>query len=166
MQYWSTTFAYGYLILFGSILAFSAYVFLLDASAPECIATHAYVNPVVAVALDRLLLARPSPGPCCLPPTRQRLSGGSARIDGAHARFTYATHLIHGNCARPTFQGSGEMRVIIDAPGRAATQAFAALAYRGQTQPEATHWWIFHAMSSTDPTPPRGGHGDSAKTSS
>jgi drug/metabolite transporter (DMT)-like permease len=46
----------GYLILFGSVLAFSAYVFLLDTSAPERVATHAYVNPVVAVALAWLLL--------------------------------------------------------------------------------------------------------------
>jgi drug/metabolite transporter (DMT)-like permease len=46
----------GYLILFGSVLAFSAYVFLLHASAPERVATHAYVNPVVTVALGWLLL--------------------------------------------------------------------------------------------------------------
>jgi drug/metabolite transporter (DMT)-like permease len=40
-----------YLILFGSLLAFSAYVFLLNASTPERVATYAYVNPVVAVVL-------------------------------------------------------------------------------------------------------------------
>jgi drug/metabolite transporter (DMT)-like permease len=45
----------GYLILFGSLLAFSAYVFLLHASTPERVATYAYVNPVVAVVLGRLI---------------------------------------------------------------------------------------------------------------
>jgi drug/metabolite transporter (DMT)-like permease len=46
----------GYLILFGSLLAFTAYVFLLRARPPERVATYAYVNPVVAVALGWLLL--------------------------------------------------------------------------------------------------------------
>jgi drug/metabolite transporter (DMT)-like permease len=46
----------GYLILFGSLLAFSAYVFLLRASTPERVATYAYVNPVVAVVLGWLVL--------------------------------------------------------------------------------------------------------------
>jgi drug/metabolite transporter (DMT)-like permease len=46
----------GYLIVFGSLLAFSAYVFLLRARPPERVATYAYVNPVVAVALGWLLL--------------------------------------------------------------------------------------------------------------
>jgi drug/metabolite transporter (DMT)-like permease len=49
-------FGLGYLILFGSLLAFSAYVFLLRTSTPEHTATYAYVNPVVAVMLGWLLL--------------------------------------------------------------------------------------------------------------
>jgi len=44
-----------YLILFGSLLAFSAYVFLLHASTPERVSTYAYMNPVVAVALGWLI---------------------------------------------------------------------------------------------------------------
>jgi drug/metabolite transporter (DMT)-like permease len=46
----------GYLILFSSLLAFCAYVFLLRTSTPERVATYAYVNPVVAVLLGWLLL--------------------------------------------------------------------------------------------------------------
>lgn len=40
-----------YLILFGSILAYSAYVWLLKVRPATEVATHAYVNPVVAVIL-------------------------------------------------------------------------------------------------------------------
>lgn len=43
--------ALGYLIIFGSIVAFSAYVWLLKVTSPARAATYAYVNPVVAVVL-------------------------------------------------------------------------------------------------------------------
>lgn len=45
-----------YLILFGSIVAFSAYVWLLRNAATSLVSTYAYVNPVVAVLLGRLVL--------------------------------------------------------------------------------------------------------------
>lgn len=44
-----------YLIVFGSIIGFSAYVFLLKETSPSRVSTHAYVNPVVAVFLGWLL---------------------------------------------------------------------------------------------------------------
>jgi drug/metabolite transporter (DMT)-like permease len=40
-----------YLIAFGSIVAFSAYIWLLRVSTPARVSTYAYVNPVVAVFL-------------------------------------------------------------------------------------------------------------------
>ncbi|GAC1517373.1 MAG: drug/metabolite exporter YedA [Gemmatimonadaceae bacterium] len=40
-----------YLITFGSLLGFTAYVWLLKVAAPAKVATYAYVNPVVAVYL-------------------------------------------------------------------------------------------------------------------
>ncbi|HEU4620208.1 MAG TPA: drug/metabolite exporter YedA [Gammaproteobacteria bacterium] len=40
-----------YLVLFGSIVAFSAYIWLLRESTPARVSTYAYVNPVVAVLL-------------------------------------------------------------------------------------------------------------------
>src|SRR5258707_13182771 len=43
--------ALGYLILFGSIAAFSAYVWLLQVRPATQVSTYAYVNPVIAVTL-------------------------------------------------------------------------------------------------------------------
>jgi len=40
-----------YLIVFGSLIAFSAYVWLLKVSTPAKVSTYAYVNPVVALFL-------------------------------------------------------------------------------------------------------------------
>ena len=40
-----------YLVVFGSIMAFSAYIWLLRVSTPAHVSTYAYVNPVVAVLL-------------------------------------------------------------------------------------------------------------------
>jgi nitrate/nitrite transporter NarK len=43
--------ALAYLITFGSIVGFSAYVWLLKVVSPSRVSTYAYVNPVVAVFL-------------------------------------------------------------------------------------------------------------------
>ena len=43
--------ALGYLILFGSVIAFTAYNWLMEHYSPTLVATHTYVNPVVAVLL-------------------------------------------------------------------------------------------------------------------
>jgi drug/metabolite transporter (DMT)-like permease len=48
--------ALAYLIVFGSLVAFSAYVWLLGNAPLSLIATYAYVNPVVAVVLGALIL--------------------------------------------------------------------------------------------------------------
>ena len=48
--------ALGYLIVFGSWLGFSVYVWLLQVSTPSRVSTYAYVNPVIAVFLGWLLL--------------------------------------------------------------------------------------------------------------
>ena len=47
----SSLVALAFLIVFGSLLAFTAYVWLLNHVAVTTVATYAYVNPVVAVAL-------------------------------------------------------------------------------------------------------------------
>ncbi len=47
--------ALGYLIVAGSLLGFSAYIFLLGATTPARVSTYAYVNPLVAVFLGWLL---------------------------------------------------------------------------------------------------------------
>lgn len=43
--------ALGYLVVFGSLIGFTAYVWLLKVSTPARVATYAFVNPVVAVFL-------------------------------------------------------------------------------------------------------------------
>lgn len=43
--------AWGYLIVFGSVIAFSAFAWLLRVIPPARVATYAYVNPAVAVLL-------------------------------------------------------------------------------------------------------------------
>jgi drug/metabolite transporter (DMT)-like permease len=48
--------ALAYLIVFGSWIGFSAYVWLLKASTPSRVSTYAYVNPVIAVFLGWALL--------------------------------------------------------------------------------------------------------------
>jgi drug/metabolite transporter (DMT)-like permease len=48
-----------YLVVFGSIIAFSAYVWLLRASTPARVSTHTYVNPIVAVFLGWALADEP-----------------------------------------------------------------------------------------------------------
>jgi drug/metabolite transporter (DMT)-like permease len=54
--------AWGYLVVFGSMVAFSAYVWLLGNAPISLVATYAYVNPVVAVALGALILDEPITG--------------------------------------------------------------------------------------------------------
>ena len=51
--------ALGYLIVFGSIGAFTAYTWLLANVPATTAGTYAYVNPIVAVALGALLLGEP-----------------------------------------------------------------------------------------------------------
>lgn len=48
--------ALGYLVVFGSLVGFTAYVWLLQAAPLSLVSTYAYVNPVVAVALGALIL--------------------------------------------------------------------------------------------------------------
>jgi len=54
-----TYLAWGYLVVFGSMVAFSAYVWLLGNAPISLVATYAYVNPVVAVVLGALILDEP-----------------------------------------------------------------------------------------------------------
>nr|MBA2769312.1 EamA family transporter [Sporichthyaceae bacterium] len=49
----------GYLVVIGSLLAFSAFVWLLQHAPISLVATYAYVNPVVAVLLGAFVLAEP-----------------------------------------------------------------------------------------------------------
>jgi drug/metabolite transporter (DMT)-like permease len=59
-----------YLVVFGSLVAYSAYAWLLQRAPASLVATYAYVNPVVAVALGYLFLSEPL--------TRSIVAGGAA----------------------------------------------------------------------------------------
>ncbi|MFI6264381.1 EamA family transporter [Micromonospora sp. NPDC051006] len=66
--------ALGYLMVAGSLVAFTAYVWLLHHAPISLVATYAYVNPVVAVALGAVLVAEPI--------TTQVLLGGAVIVAG------------------------------------------------------------------------------------
>jgi drug/metabolite transporter (DMT)-like permease len=51
--------AWAYLVVAGSMVAYSAYLYLLRTTTPARASTYAYVNPIVAVALGWLLAAEP-----------------------------------------------------------------------------------------------------------
>jgi drug/metabolite transporter (DMT)-like permease len=50
-------FALGYLVLFGSLFGFTAYVWLLQNAPISKVSTYAYVNPVIALVLGWLILS-------------------------------------------------------------------------------------------------------------
>jgi len=52
----SSLFAFAYLIVFGSLIAYSAYIWLLHHVSATAVSTYAYVNPLVAVALGAIVL--------------------------------------------------------------------------------------------------------------
>jgi drug/metabolite transporter (DMT)-like permease len=53
MQAWGSVF---YLVVFGSLITYTAYIYLLDNVAVSKVATYAYVNPVIAVILGTIFL--------------------------------------------------------------------------------------------------------------
>jgi drug/metabolite transporter (DMT)-like permease len=55
-------FGLAYLIVLGSVVAFTAYNWLLEHYSPTLVATHTYVNPIVAVLLGWWLAAEPLTG--------------------------------------------------------------------------------------------------------
>jgi drug/metabolite transporter (DMT)-like permease len=58
----ASVWAFGYLTIFGSLIGFTAYVWLLRVSTPARVSTYAYVNPLIAVLLGYVFLREPLPG--------------------------------------------------------------------------------------------------------
>jgi drug/metabolite transporter (DMT)-like permease len=56
---WTSIGAFFYLLVFGSLVGFTAYSWLLHNVTPARAATYAYVNPVVAVFLGWLIAGEP-----------------------------------------------------------------------------------------------------------
>ncbi len=51
--------AFGYLVVFGALIGFTAYIWILRVSTPAKVGTYAYVNPAIAVFLGWMLLSEP-----------------------------------------------------------------------------------------------------------
>ncbi|HXQ29160.1 MAG TPA: EamA family transporter [Gemmatimonadales bacterium] len=51
--------AMAYLVVFGSIVGYSAYGYALRHASPTVVGTYAYVNPIIAVLLGRIVLGEP-----------------------------------------------------------------------------------------------------------
>jgi drug/metabolite transporter (DMT)-like permease len=83
--------AMAYLIVAGSLVGFTAYVWLLKTAPVSLVATYAYVNPIVAVALGWLLLGEDI--------TVQMLVAGSAVV------VSVALILRSGNATREPGRG-------------------------------------------------------------
>ena len=94
--------AWLYLALAGSVLGFSAYVWLLENAPISQVVTHQYVNPLVAVGLGALLLDE-RPGPATL--------AGAALIVGA----VVVTARVEGEDAPPP-EGAATPRPASGAP--------------------------------------------------
>lgn len=68
---------------------------------------------------------------------------GDVQLDGLCAALVYAW-------PGPIFEGRGAMQAIIDQRAdERQRKALATILHGGETQEAATHWWVFHAMSST-----------------
>ncbi len=58
----SALWAFAYLVVFGSIVAFTAYAYLLRNARPTVVSTYAFVNPIVAVLLGWWIVDEPISG--------------------------------------------------------------------------------------------------------
>ncbi|MET4806655.1 DUF1326 domain-containing protein [Limibacillus sp. MBR-115] len=67
---------------------------------------------------------------------------GDVELDGLRVVMLYAW-------PGPIFEGNGTLQAIIDERANAQQRhALQTVLYGGETEEAATHWWVFHAMSS------------------
>ena len=72
---------------------------------------------------------------------------GDVQLDGLKAAVIYAW-------PGAIFEGNGEMVAVVDEAADARQrEALATVLYGGETEEAKTHWWVFHAMSSTHHAP-------------
>lgn len=100
--------AFGYLVFFGSIIAFSAYAWLVKYTTPTQAATYAYVNPAVAVLLGWAVAHEPVhawtlvatvviiSSVVLITIARPTSKGQQSTIDGERARPSAASQSEHG----------------------------------------------------------------------
>lgn len=93
---WTSIGAFFYLLVFGSLVGFTAYSWLLNNVTPARAATYAYVNPVVAVFLGWLIAGEPL--------TRQMLLAASVIIGSVILITTFGRE--HKPAASPALHDS------------------------------------------------------------
>ncbi len=75
------------------------------------------------------------------------------RIDRGHFGAVQLDGLCYGVIYAwpgPVFEGNGQMQAIIDARAdEPQRKALATVLHGGETEEARTHWWVFHAMSTT-----------------
>jgi len=84
-----------YLYSFGSIIAFTAYNWLLEHYSPTLVATHTYVNPIVAVLLGWLYAGETITLKVGI---RGRAGGGSGGAGGSRHQQAAAPRLTTSAC--------------------------------------------------------------------
>ena len=99
--------ALGYLVVIGTFVGFTAYVWLLRVAPISLVATYAYVNPIVAVFLGWALLGRGDHG-----------ADGGGRLDGRHRRG--ADRACERDRARARARGASAWRGAYAGPGTGA----------------------------------------------
>jgi hypothetical protein len=68
---------------------------------------------------------------------------GDVPLDGLHLALLYAW-------PGPVYEGNGTMQAIIDERANDKQRhALSTILHGGETKEAATHWWVYHAMSST-----------------
>jgi drug/metabolite transporter (DMT)-like permease len=92
----------GYLIVFGSVVAFTAYTWLLQRVAPALVATHTYANPVIAVLLGWLLAHET---------LSLRVALASVAILGAIALIRRGERTVRTERQEKTFLPTAEIRI-------------------------------------------------------
>jgi len=68
---------------------------------------------------------------------------GATKLDGLGYALLYAW-------PGAVYEGNGTMQAVIDAHAdEAQRRALVTVLHGGETQEAKTHWWVFHAMSTT-----------------
>ena len=100
-----------YLVTFGALVGFTAYIYLLRASTPAKAATYAYVNPIVAVILGSAVAGEPF---------TPRMAVAAAIILGAVAMITLANSRKTAEVPNdePTEIGARTDSAVLDRRGR------------------------------------------------
>ena len=105
--------SWGYLVTFGSLIGFTAYIWLLRVVSPAKVSTYAYVNPVVAVFLGWLVANEP---------LTMRMGIAAAVIVAAVAMITIAQSAASSksrtftgeHCVVTLPEEEGEARIVSD----------------------------------------------------